>query len=142
MTDARPGTSDHNGLSPRQELLLRVLRDSTTELSGQALHSALAQGQQRLGLATVYRQLRQLQRQGLVRCRQLPNGESLFAPLERDEHHLTCVDCGTSVTLPICPMGHQHLPPELLGNFRPLFHTLEFYGICGNCQGDTTAMHT
>ncbi|MEB3320762.1 MAG: transcriptional repressor [Cyanobium sp.] len=121
-------------LSPRQRLLLDALRATQQELSGQDLHAQLQRSDTPMGLATVYRHLRQLQQWGLVRCRHLPSGEALFGPTERDDHHLTCVDCGTSQRLSRCPMPNLQLPSQDLQGFRPLFHTLEFFGLCRACQ--------
>ena len=45
--------------SDRQQLLLTALRQADRELSGQDLHALLRQGSQPMGLATVYRHLRQ-----------------------------------------------------------------------------------
>ena len=120
--------------SERQQQLLEQLRQADRELSGQDLHALLRQGPQTMGLATVYRHLRQLQQRGRVRCRHLPSGEALFAPTDRDEHHLTCVDCGLSVVLEHCPMHDVHLHGPQTGGFRLLFHTLEFFGLCEACQ--------
>jgi Fur family ferric uptake transcriptional regulator len=121
-------------LNAKQEQLLEELKRSKGELSGQDLHARLRQGKSPMGLATVYRHLRQLQQLGLVRCRHLPSGEALYAPAERDEHHLTCVDCGSTTTLAICPVHGLELDAQQLGGFKPLFHTLEFFGLCGDCQ--------
>jgi Fur family transcriptional regulator, ferric uptake regulator len=121
-------------LSARQEQLLQALNAAATELSGQDLHAQLRRSSTPMGLATVYRHLRQLQQWGLVRCRHLPSGEALFAPTERDDHHLTCVDCGSTRRLPHCPVHDLALPSSELDGFRPLFHTLEFYGLCAACQ--------
>ena len=121
-------------LTPRQELLLAELRAAEQELSGQELHARLRGGAGTMGLATVYRHLRQLQQKGLVRCRHLPSGEALFAPTERDEHHLTCVDCGSTVRLSHCPVHDVHLHDADLAGFLPLFHTLEFFGLCSGCR--------
>jgi Fur family ferric uptake transcriptional regulator len=121
-------------LPPRQERLLAALHAAKGELSGQELHASLRGGAGAMGLATVYRHLRQLQQRGLVRCRHLPSGEALYAPTERDEHHLTCVDCGETMVLPHCPVHDVHLPEADLGGFTPLFHTLEFFGLCGSCR--------
>ncbi len=120
--------------SDRQQLLLTALRQADRELSGQDLHALLRQGSQPMGLATVYRHLRQLQQRGWIRCRHLPSGEALFAPTERDEHHLTCVDCGATVVLNKCPMHDVHLDGDQSAGFQLLFHTLEFFGLCGSCQ--------
>ena len=130
-------------LAHRQQALLAVLRQADAELSGQELHERLRQASQRLGLATVYRNLRLLQRSGLVRCRKLPNGESVYAPLERDDHHLTCVSCGHSEPLPICPVGSGGLglSKVLLQGFKPLFHTFEIHGLCRSCQQSEPLAH-
>jgi len=120
--------------SDRQQLLLDQLQQAERELSGQELHARLREGPQAMGLATVYRHLRQLQQRGLIRCRHLPSGEALFAPLDRDEHHLTCVDCGSTQRLEHCPMHEPHLPHQQTEGFQLLFHTLEFFGLCRSCQ--------
>ena len=120
--------------SDRQQLLLEQLKLADRELSGQDLHALLRQSPQAMGLATVYRHLRQLQQRGLIRCRHLPSGEALFAPVERDEHHLTCVDCGTTLVLEHCPMHNVELHGEQADGFQMLFHTLEFFGLCNACQ--------
>jgi Fur family ferric uptake transcriptional regulator len=122
-------------LAPRQASLLAELRRAEGELSGQDLHARLRGGPGAMGLATVYRHLRQLQQRGLVRCRHLPSGEALYAPTERDEHHLTCVDCGTTMVLRHCPVHDLRLPGEDLDGFLPMYHTLEFYGLCSRCRG-------
>ena len=120
--------------SDRQQQLLEQLRLAERELSGQELHALLRQSPQAMGLATVYRHLRQLQLRGLIRCRHLPSGEALFAPVERDEHHLTCVDCGTTLVLEHCPMHNVQLHGDQAEGFQLLFHTLEFFGLCSSCQ--------
>jgi Fur family ferric uptake transcriptional regulator len=124
-----------SGLMAKQQHLLEQLRQAGQELSGQDLHAQLRGTPLAMGLATVYRHLRQLQQQGLVRCRHLPSGEALFAPTERDEHHLTCVDCGRTLPLTACPMHDAHLEAHQLQGFELLFHTLEFFGLCPDCQG-------
>ncbi|MEN9387169.1 MAG: hypothetical protein RLZZ255_145 [Cyanobacteriota bacterium] len=118
----------------RQLLLLEQLKLADRELSGQDLHALLRQSPQAMGLATVYRHLRQLQQRGLIRCRHLPSGEALFAPVERDEHHLTCVDCGTTLVLEHCPMHNVQLHGDQAEGFQLLFHTLEFFGLCRSCR--------
>ncbi|MFW6730767.1 MAG: Fur family transcriptional regulator [Synechococcus sp.] len=126
-------------LTPRQLALLEMLRACDGELSGQALHGRLRQAGVSMGLATVYRHLRSLQQQGCIRCRHLPSGEALYAPLERDVHHLTCLECGHSSELPHCPVGSVTGTDQLPAGFRPLFHTLEVYGLCAGCAAGTTS---
>lgn len=121
-------------LNARQKQLLDALKTSLDEMSGQQLHRSLMGGPGAMGLATVYRNLRQLQQRGLVRCRHLPNGEALYAPVDRDRHHLTCVDCGITRPLDHCPIHSLEVPPDAGRDFVLLFHTLEFFGVCSSCR--------
>ncbi|MDA0718465.1 MAG: transcriptional repressor [Cyanobacteria bacterium] len=120
----------------RQQPLLQLLQQTDGEISAQELHQRLRATRHRAGLATVYRVLKQLQQAGIVRCRKLPSGEAVYAPVDRDEHHLTCVQCGHIQTLPLCPIssGSLGLGVVVMQGFRPLFHTFEIHGLCRRCQ--------
>ena len=122
------------GLTNRQAKILEELKNSVDEISGQELHRNLITGSSNIGLTTVYRNLRTLQQKGLVRCRNLPTGEALYSPVDRDHHHLTCVDCGRTLILKSCPIKNIELPQAQTKNFELLFHTLEFFGLCKNCH--------
>ena len=126
-------TAANKTINTRQQALLDALQSSGDEMSGQQLHRHL-EAATPMGLATVYRNLRLLQQRGLVRCRHLPSGEALYAPVERDQHHLTCVDCGKTQPLDHCPIHGINVPQDSLGDFALLFHTLEFFGLCINCR--------
>ena len=121
-------------VNARQQQLLEALQASSDEMSGQQLHRSLEESSRAMGLATVYRNLRQLQQRGMVRCRHLPNGEALYAPIERDRHHLTCVDCGRTQALDHCPIHTMDMNVDGGDDFDLLFHTLEFFGFCRNCR--------
>ena len=121
-------------ISKRQKRLLEELKQCDDELSSQELHRQLLQSNDSMGLATVYRNLQLLIKQGLVRSRHLPTGEVLYTPVERDIHHLTCVDCGGTTRLNSCPVKAINLPQKTAKDFELLFHTLEFFGICQKCS--------
>ena len=120
-------------ISKRQEQILEILKNCDDELSGQELHRELIIGEKEMGLTTVYRNLQVLMKTGLIRSRHLPTGEVLYTPVERDIHHLTCVQCGETSKIDGCPVNDLHAPKQLKKNFQLLFHTLEFFGLCQNC---------
>ncbi|WP_320663611.1 transcriptional repressor [Prochlorococcus sp. MIT 1223] len=120
-------------ISNRQNQILEKLGNCDDELSGQELYRVLHAGESSMGLATVYRNLQVLVKKGLVRSRNLPTGEVLYAPVKRDVHHLTCVDCGITTSLQGCPVKNINLPQSKTKNFQLLFHTLEFFGLCQHC---------
>ena len=121
-------------ISKRQTRLLEELKKCDGELSGQELYRQLLQSDDAMGLATVYRNLQLLIKQGLIRSRHLPTGEVLYTHVERDIHHLTCVDCGETTRLNSCPIKAINLPQKTAKDFELLFHTLEFFGICQECS--------
>ena len=120
-------------ISKRQEQILEILKNCDDELSGQELHRELIIGEKEMGLTTVYRNLQVLMKSGLIRSRHLPTGEVLYTPVERDIHHLTCVQCGETSKIDGCPVKDLHEPKQVTQKFQLLFHTLEFFGLCQNC---------
>ena len=120
-------------ISKRQEQILEILKNCEDELSGQELHRELIIGEKEMGLTTVYRNLQVLMKTGLIRSRHLPTGEVLYTPVERDIHHLTCVQCGETSKIDGCPVKDIHEPKQVNKKFQLLFHTLEFFGLCQNC---------
>ena len=126
-------------ITKRQQQLLNALKKCTDELSGQELHRQLHKSEKAMGLTTVYRNLQALVKQGLIRSRHLPNGEVLYAPVERDIHHLTCVSCGETKRLKGCPVKAINLSQTSYQNFELLFHTLEYFGLCQNCSQELNA---
>ena len=121
-------------ISKKQEQLLNELKMCCDEMSGQQLHRKLHDGEKTMGLTTVYRNLQALVKQGLIRSRHLPNGEVLYAPVDRDIHHLTCVSCGETTRLEGCPVKTIDISKKVSKKFELLFHTLEYFGICKNCS--------
>lgn len=117
-----------------QERILKLLKSIKQGISAQDIYIELRNRNQSMGLATVYRSLEALKLQGLVQVRTLANGEALYSLVQQDKHHLTCLQCGTSIAIEQCP-AHQ-LETELQGThkFKIFYHTLEFFGLCDKCH--------
>ena len=120
-------------ITKKQEHLLKALKNCDDELSGQELHRQLINKGISIGLTTVYRNLQIMIKHGLIRSRHLPTGEVLYTPVDRDIHHLTCVQCGQTSKMEGCPVKDIQTPKETSQKFQLLFHTLEYFGICQNC---------
>lgn len=120
--------------SRSQNTILALLKTQTRAISAQDVYLALKQQHQGLGLATIYRALDALKLDGSVHVRTLASGESLYSLIQQDEHHLTCLHCGNSIPMAHCPVHHLegHLAEE--HDFKVYYHTLEFFGLCGDCQ--------
>jgi Fur family ferric uptake transcriptional regulator len=117
-----------------QERIIKVLQNLKAAISAQDLYIELRKREQNMGLATVYRSLEALKLQGEVQVRTLANGESLYSYIKRDQHHLTCINCGVSIPIDECPVHQLEHELEKSHQFKVYYHTLEFFGLCDRCQ--------
>ncbi|NES19541.1 MAG: transcriptional repressor [Symploca sp. SIO3E6] len=121
-----------------QQRILRLLKKLNRAISAQDLYVELRKGGKGIGLATVYRSLEALKLQGLVQMRKLPNGESLYSSVQKDQHHLTCLDCGESIPINECPVHQLETELQTTHQFKVFYHTLEFFGLCDRCVAANT----
>ncbi|AFY78309.1 MAG: transcriptional repressor [Hydrococcus sp. C42_A2020_068] len=117
-----------------QERIFRLLKTLNRAISAQELYIELRNREQNMGLATVYRSLEALKLQGTVQVRTLATGESLYSLAQQDQHHLTCVNCGRSIPISECPVHDLEKKLEKSHQFKIYYHTLEFFGLCHQCQ--------
>ncbi|MEY2856310.1 MAG: hypothetical protein RLZZ74_619 [Cyanobacteriota bacterium] len=117
-----------------QERIMTLLQSLKRSISAQDLYIELRHRQQDMGLATVYRSLEALKLQGEVQVRTLANGESEYSLIKSDRHHLTCVNCGTSIAIDECPVHNLEQQLETSHTFKVYYHTLEFFGLCQKCH--------
>ncbi len=116
--------------------VLETLRRCGEFVSAQELHALLVEAGAAVGLTTVYRALRDLDRAGLVDVVRDETGERLYLrrPTEEHRHYLICRRCGHSQAV---DAGDVEAWAERLGEttgFADLAHTLELSGVCGPCR--------
>ena len=87
-----------------QDRILKTLQALNREIAAQDLYIYLQELGQKVGLATVYRSLEALKKQGEIQVRALDSGMSLYSSIQRDRHHLNCVKCGRSEPIDECPL--------------------------------------
>lgn len=117
-----------------QARIMEVLQSLKRSISAQDLYIELKNREQDMGLATVYRSLEALKIQGELQVRTLGNGESEYSLVKSDHHHLTCVNCGTSIPIDECPVHDLEKQLEKSHTFKVYYHTLEFFGMCQKCS--------
>ncbi len=116
-----------------QERILHLLKTTGRSISAQDIYMELRESEHSMGLATVYRSLDALKLEGVVQVRTLASGESLYSSSQQDKHHLTCLQCGASISLEICPVRDLETKLEQSHRFTIFYHTLEFFGLCNIC---------
>ncbi|MEH2364689.1 Fur family transcriptional regulator [Nostoc sp.] len=117
-----------------QERIFNLLKTIKKGISAQDIYVELRNTNQSMGLATVYRSLEALKLEGMVQLRNLANGEALYSLAQQDKHHLTCLQCGVSIPINQCPVHDLENQLESNHKFKVFYHTLEFFGLCSQCQ--------
>ncbi|MFZ4665593.1 MAG: Fur family transcriptional regulator [Prochlorotrichaceae cyanobacterium] len=117
-----------------QDRILALLNSLDRPWSAQEVYLEFRQQEQSIGLATVYRALEALKREGVVQMRSLANGEGVYSSVQNDRHHLTCVQCGRSIPIEECPVHQLEEQLHQSYQFKIYYHTLEFFGLCQACQ--------
>lgn len=116
-----------------QERILKLLKTLNRAISAQDIYMELRTSQS-IGLATIYRALEALKLDGVVHVRTLASGESLYSLVQQDKHHLTCLQCGQSILIDECPVHELETQLHNFHKFKIFYHTLEFFGLCHQCQ--------
>ncbi|AKV55497.1 Ferric uptake regulation protein [Bifidobacterium actinocoloniiforme DSM 22766] len=128
--------TERNSRQTRQkEAVRRVLRAQSEFVSAQELHELLVEAGEPVGLATVYRQLSSLAKNGSVDTIEHKGSQlyRLCAAQRRHHHHLVCESCGKTVEIE--PPREDWLRAVAAAQgFTVASHTLEVYGLCSDCQ--------
>lgn len=122
---------------PRRVLAerLAMLAESGADFTTQDLWKELQAEDPRIGLATVYRAVDLLAREGLLDRLPFPDGTQRYRLCGvSHHHHVTCVECQRVVEVDAC------VPPQVLDrvatatDFTIEGHALELFGRCADCR--------
>ena len=84
-----------------------------------------------LGIATVYRSLKNLQEEGQVCCVEIPGQPPRYERSDKGHHHhFHCNQCGDVFDLDKCVEGLKKLAPP---GFKVTDHEIILYGACKAC---------
>lgn len=122
--------------SRTRRTVVSVLAEAETPLSVPQILSALDRAGIRPNKTTVYRELEFLKTQGFAKELALRNDIALYELAGPHHHHLVCVDCGTVRDIPVSDesLSCEERRIERKEGFRILEHSLEFFGLCGECR--------
>ena len=125
----------------QRRALLEALDDSPEFRSAQAIHAALREAGVQVGLATVYRSLKQLADGHEVDVVRDAAGEQLFrrCAAVRHHHHLVCRVCGTAVEVESAPVEDWAAAVGREHGFSDVGHSLEVFGVCSECHAAAPA---
>lgn len=104
-------------------------------LPAQELHGRLRGRGSKIGLATVYRTLHLLEREGSIDVLREDPTEAryrLCSPVHH--HHLVCESCGTVVEIPECDVDEWADKVGRAHGFQVRGHRAEIIGLCARCS--------
>jgi Fe2+ or Zn2+ uptake regulation protein len=119
-------------LTEQRRLILAAVRSTDRHPTAEWVHQAVRRQRPRISLATVYRNLRLLAREGLLTEMQAGPSARFDARTLR-HHHFTCTGCGRIYDLdqPVDPRLDARVAART--GFQVLHHRIEFYGVCRAC---------
>ncbi len=120
--------------SEKREAVLSLLRSVKCHPSAEWVHARLRETYPGLSLGTVYRNLRQLTEEGLVRSVGVIDGQERFDGNVSPHCHFVCSKCGavTDVELPV-GAGAAKSAEKLTGG-RVDGVEVRFTGLCAGCK--------
>ena len=113
-----------------------ALESAPGPLTVAEVHPRAGQQAPGLGIATVYRTLKRLQEQGVIRVVALPGGEARYEPRSRGHHHhFHCRCCGGVFDVDVdgCRTSLSGREP-FAGGYQVEDHEITLYGVCPPCR--------
>lgn len=124
----------------RRKILAEILRN-TAHFGAETLYDRLRSRNERVSRATVYRTIGHLVESGILRRYDLGDRQALYEPCFGKEHHehMICVVCGK--ILEFVDEEIERLQDETCRRtgFRPITHTLQIHGVCGDCDAGASS---
>jgi Fur family ferric uptake transcriptional regulator len=120
--------------SRQRDVVLEVVRSTMDHPTADWVYRQARRRLPRLSLATVYRNLKQLAAEGLIRELQAAGLASRFDGNTGRHYHVRCVSCGRVNDLPMSvDLGLEQAARRAI-NFEILGHQVEFLGRCPLCR--------
>lgn len=124
-------------LTPQREAVLRILLNGQgRHLTAEDIYDCTRAEYPEIGLATIYRTLELFEELGLVSRLDFGDGGRRYEiALEKDHHHLICIDCGEIAEFNENLLAGLQDTIASESGFRILNHSLRFFGYCSRCKG-------
>lgn len=124
---------------PRLKILEIFAKGGGEHMSAEAVYRhLLEEGEEKIGLATVYRVLTQFESAGLVSRHNFDGGQAVFELDEGGHHdHIVCTHCGKVVEFVDSTIEQRQSAIAKQEGFELTDHSLVLYGKCikPGCEG-------
>lgn len=115
----------------QRRAILKVFEKTTRPLSVQEVLELAKKKSPGIGIATIYRNLKALQAEGLLNLVELPGGSTFYeVPSVSHHHHFSCLGCLKVFDIDACQINFQSLVPA---GFKLQQHEILLSGLCDKC---------
>lgn len=124
-------------LTGERMTILHAIFARKTHFDAEALHASLRDTGGDISRATVYRTLDLLVQCGLVRKNSLGASHASYEATRDNEHHdhLICLNCNKVIEFFRPDLETLQEEICLEKGFQPMHHSLQIFGLCGDCRG-------
>ena len=121
--------------TPARLALMKLFEGSDQPIDVQTMIEYLEKKDIATDPATVFRIINMFTEKGLTKQIQLQEGKFRYELASKaDHHHLVCTRCGNIQDMSDCNIDVLESHIEKKKNFKVTSHSLEFFGICADCQ--------
>jgi Fe2+ or Zn2+ uptake regulation protein len=116
-----------------REALIEILLKAKSPLDISETLEALAKKELTPNKTTIYREIIFLKEQGILEEIEFGEGKKRYEISETHHHHIKCVNCGEIKDVKE-NLKFENLKFFQQMGYKPIGHSLEFFGLCKNCQ--------
>jgi len=120
--------------SRQREVILNALRASCTHPTAEELYAVIKPGNPGISLATIYRDLNQLARHGIILRIHAKNGPDRFDGNISAHYHAICSVCGKTVDIFADDMPDVLAAANVQNDIELTDVVMLFTGVCRDCQ--------
>lgn len=122
-------------LTPVRRSLIEILSLSSQPLSINELISELKSKNLYPNKTTIYREITFLKGLEIVQEAEFGDGKKRYESQQTHHHHIICIKCSMVKDIQIEKgLNLEELKLFKKTGFKPISHSLEFFGLCLNCQ--------
>jgi Fur family peroxide stress response transcriptional regulator len=123
-------------LNANARAVLEVLRANTRHPTAQEVYDEVRRARPHIGLATVYRILRQLAEQKMIKVWGYGSESARYDACTHRHDHACCTECGALLDVPVeVVLSHAELEKAARATGIEMgSHEVRIYGRCQDCQ--------
>jgi Fe2+ or Zn2+ uptake regulation protein len=121
-------------MTRQREVVLQAVRSTMDHPTADWVYRQARRRLPRISLGTVYRNLKKLTDEGLIREIQIAGQTTRFDGNTGRHYHIRCLGCGRVNDLPVSVDRRLEEEAGRAMNYRVLGHQVEVLGLCPMCQ--------